>query len=125
MTIVVVRSLQTLMIHFNCLFVCSLTQNAAFHAIVQVIDFLDEATIKKTIIPKTKQVFEINSGVQAQANTLTCVERIIENLDKAEILDHVLPMLLNAKLGEPLVLVPAMSEFLPLYLLRFPGFSHG
>ena len=48
---------------------------------------------------------------QAQANTLTCIERIIENLDKTEILDHVLPMLLKAKLGEPLVLVPAMSEY--------------
>lgn len=53
------------------LFLCSwrlpaalITQNAAFHAIVQVIDFLDEATIKTTIIPKTKQVFESNSGVQ-------------------------------------------------------------
>ena len=39
-------------------------QNAALHAVVVVIDALDEDTIRRTIIPKTKQVFESNENVQ-------------------------------------------------------------
>lgn len=86
-------------------------QNAAFHAISHVIDMLDEVTIRKTIFPKTKQIFESNSSVPVQSNTLLCIERIIDNLDKSDILDHVLPIMLQAKLGEPLVLMPILRIY--------------
>lgn len=86
-------------------------QNAAFHAISHVIDMLDEVTIRKTIFPKTKQIFETNSSVPVQSNTLLCIERIVDNLDKGDILDHVLPILLQAKLGEPLVLMPILRIY--------------
>ena len=86
-------------------------QNAAFHAISHVIDMLDEVTIRQTIFPKTKQIFETNASVPVQSNTLLCIERIVDNLDKSDILDHVLPILLQAKLGEPLVLMPILRIY--------------
>ncbi|XP_022236078.1 uncharacterized protein LOC111083710, partial [Limulus polyphemus] len=39
-------------------------QCAALHAVVEVADHLDEAAVRKIILPKTKQAFEHNSGVK-------------------------------------------------------------
>lgn len=86
-------------------------QNAAFHAISHVIDMLDDATIRETVFPKAKQIFESNPSVPVQSNTLNCIERIVDNLEKEEILDHVLPILLSAKLEEPLVLLPVIRIY--------------
>lgn len=86
-------------------------QNAAFHAISHVIDMLDEGTIRQTIFPKTKQIFESNTSVPVQSNTLLCIERIVDNMDKSDILDHVLPILLQAKVSEPLVLLPVLRIY--------------
>lgn len=72
---------------------------------------LDETAIRKTIIPKAKSVFESSTSVQAQAISLGCLERLMENLDKNEIANHIMPILLNAKLGEPLVLMPVIRKF--------------
>lgn len=74
-------------------------------------DLLDEAAIKKTIIPKAKSVFQSSTSVQAQAISLGCLERLMENLDKNEIATHIMPILLSAKLGEPLVLMPVIRKY--------------
>src|SRR5690349_14095597 len=51
-------------------------QSAAMSALAHVIDHLDESTIRKLILPKTKQLFDINadtkvSQMAAVAATLT------------------------------------------------------
>lgn len=56
-------------------------QNAALHAVMIVIDGLDEETIRKTVIPKTKQVFESNPSVQVimkGTHTYSCVIAYLE-----------------------------------------------
>ncbi|XP_022244432.1 SCY1-like protein 2 [Limulus polyphemus] len=86
-------------------------QCAALHAVAQVADHLDEGPIRRMILPKTKQVFENNFGVKVQANALTCVEKIIDKLEKTDILDEVLPMLNKAKLQDPAVLMPVVRIY--------------
>ncbi|XP_054169221.1 SCY1-like protein 2 [Oppia nitens] len=92
-------------------------QCAALSAVAQVIDHLDDNTIRKMVLPKTKQIFENNCGVKeesllrVQANALICVERVIDNLDKTEILDDVLPMLSKAKLYDPFILMPVIRMY--------------
>ncbi len=49
--------------------------------------------------------------LQVQANALVCIERVIDNLEKTEILDDVLPMLSKAKLQDPAILMPIMREY--------------
>ncbi|CAG2100887.1 unnamed protein product [Medioppia subpectinata] len=44
---------------------------AALSAVAQVIDQLDETTIRKMVLPKTKQIFENNCGVKTISNTIT------------------------------------------------------
>ncbi|XP_076372839.1 SCY1-like protein 2 [Tachypleus tridentatus] len=86
-------------------------QCAALHAVAQVADHLDEGPIRKMILPRTKQVFDNNSGVKVQANALTCVEKIIDKLEKTDILDEVLPMLNKAKLQDPAILMPVVRIY--------------
>jgi hypothetical protein len=49
--------------------------------------------------------------LQVQANALVCIERVIDNLEKTEILDDVLPMLSKAKLQDPAILMPIIREY--------------
>ncbi|XP_067120668.1 SCY1-like protein 2 isoform X3 [Centruroides vittatus] len=92
-------------------------QCAALHAVAQIADYLEETAVRKMVLPRTKQVFENNSGVkedciiQVQANALTCVEKIIDKLEKTDILDEVLPMLGKAKLQDPIILVPVVRIY--------------
>ncbi|XP_015792718.1 SCY1-like protein 2 isoform X2 [Tetranychus urticae] len=86
-------------------------QCAALHAVSLVIDDLDQYTISKTVLPRAKFFFEGNSNIQIQANTLNCIERVLDNLEKTEILDEVLPILSKAKLTEPIVLMPVVRIY--------------
>nr|XP_046909925.1 SCY1-like protein 2 isoform X2 [Dermatophagoides farinae] len=80
-------------------------QSAAMSALSQVIDHLDEVTIRRMILPKTKQLFDINADVKIQINILICIEKVIGNLDKSDILDDVLPMIMRARIQDVSVLI--------------------
>lgn len=112
-------------------------------ALSQVIDHLDEGTIRKLILPKTKQLFDINADTkvrnglgaanfaitqsapwpillsrqltfmqpqQIQITILMCIEKVIENLDKTDILDDVLPMIMRARTQDASVLIIVISR---------------
>ena len=62
------------------------TQSAALVAVTNVYDCIDEASIKKMVLPKIKMVFEKNhTDVKIVANVLSCIERTLEKLDKAQV----------------------------------------
>ncbi|XP_070396311.1 SCY1-like protein 2 isoform X4 [Dermacentor albipictus] len=86
-------------------------QCAAMHAIAQIADYLEESAVRKMVLPRTKQVFENNSGIKVQANALICIEKIIDKLEKTDILDEVLPMLGKAKLQDPAILMPVVRIY--------------
>ncbi|XP_035225576.1 SCY1-like protein 2, partial [Stegodyphus dumicola] len=86
-------------------------QCAALHAVAQTADFLEETAVRKMVLPRTKQVFENNNGIKVQANALTCIEKIIDKLEKTDILDEVLPMLSKAKIQDPAILMPVVRIY--------------
>lgn len=49
-----------------------------------------------------------------QANALSCIERVIDSLEKTEILDDVLPLLSKAKIQDPAILLPVVSKYCTL-----------
>ncbi len=49
-------------------------------------------------------------SAQIQINILMCIEKVIENLDKTEILDDVLPMIMRARTQDASVLIIVISE---------------
>ncbi|RWS28073.1 SCY1-like protein 2 [Leptotrombidium deliense] len=66
---------------------------------------------RKMPVVKVEKVEVIYEMFQVQGTTLNCIERVIDNLQKTEILDDVLPMLLKAKLTEPLILMPVLRIY--------------
>ncbi|XP_022258861.1 SCY1-like protein 2 isoform X1 [Limulus polyphemus] len=92
-------------------------QSAALYALAQVAGYLDENAVRKMILPRTKQVFDNHTGtkedsvIQVQANALICIEKIIDKLEKTDILDEVLPMLNKAKLQDPAILLPVVRIY--------------
>ncbi|KAI2801048.1 hypothetical protein BLOT_011622, partial [Blomia tropicalis] len=80
-------------------------QSAAMSALSHVIDHLDETTIRKMILPKTKQLFDVNADTKIQINILICIEKVIGNLDKTDVQDDVLPMIMRARIQDASVLI--------------------
>uniref|UniRef100_A0A182S5N4 TATA-binding protein interacting (TIP20) domain-containing protein n=1 Tax=Anopheles maculatus TaxID=74869 RepID=A0A182S5N4_9DIPT len=81
-------------------------QSAALVAVTNVYDYLDDITIKKLVLPKLKSVFEKNqSDLKIMGNVLQCVERTLDKLDKSQIIDEVLPLLLEVRLTDPDIVV--------------------
>lgn len=95
---------------------CSVVQSAALVAVTNVAEYLDEASIRKMIMPKTKQVYEKNSGdIKIVLNVLSCVERTLDKLDRPMIIDEVLPMLWDVRLSDPEVILRVVSEYRRLH----------
>lgn len=64
-------------------------KSAALVAVVNVYETLDESSIRKMVLPKLKIVFEKNqTDLKIIANVLQCIERIMDKLDKAQVIDN-------------------------------------
>lgn len=71
-------------------------------AVTNVHEYLDETAIRRMVLPKTKVVYEKNQGdLKIVANVLQCIERTLDRLDKAQIIDEVLPLLWDVRLTDP------------------------
>ncbi|CRL00270.1 CLUMA_CG013543, isoform A [Clunio marinus] len=81
-------------------------QSAALVAVANVYEYVDELSIRRMVLPKIKTVFEKNqSDLKIMANVLQCVERILDKLDKSQIIDEVLPMLYEIRLSDPEIIL--------------------
>lgn len=74
---------------------------------------LDDQMIRKIVLPKTKLVFERNAGdLKLTLNVLACFDQIIDRLDKAAIIDDVLPLLWDVKLQDPEIIQEVVSKYI-------------
>lgn len=87
-------------------------QSAALVAVANVYEYVDELSIRRMVLPKIKTVFEKNqSDLKIMANVLQCVERILDKLDKSQIIDEVLPMLYEIRLSDPEIILRVVREY--------------
>ncbi|XP_046472921.1 SCY1-like protein 2 [Neodiprion pinetum] len=87
-------------------------QAAALVAVSNVTEYLDDMAIRRMVLPKLKGVFEKNSGdVRIMSNVLSCIECILERLDKQQIIDEVLPLLWEVKLQEPEIAIRVVNIY--------------
>ena len=76
-------------------------------------EYLDETAIRRMVLPKTKLVYEKNTGdLKIILNVLACVEKTLDRLDKAQIIDEVLPLLWNVRLQDPEITLRVVSKCL-------------
>ncbi|KAJ8976483.1 hypothetical protein NQ317_013704 [Molorchus minor] len=81
---------------------CPVDNSAALVAVTNVSEYLDETAIRRMILPKTKVIYEKNqTDIKLVSNVLSCVERTLDRLDKAQIIDEVLPLLYDIRLADP------------------------
>ncbi|KAF4525794.1 hypothetical protein B566_EDAN002056, partial [Ephemera danica] len=74
----------------------------AFESTTLQVQYLDEAAIRRMVLPKTKLVYEKNSGdLKIVLNVLLCLERTLDRLDRSMIIDEVLPLLWDVRLSDP------------------------
>ncbi|XP_075230291.1 SCY1-like protein bma [Lycorma delicatula] len=77
-------------------------QSAALVAVTNVSEYLDETSIRRMVLPKMKSVYEKNSSdLKLVLNVLSCIEKTLDRLDRAQIIDEVLPLLWDVRLQDP------------------------
>ncbi|KAJ8668715.1 hypothetical protein QAD02_010378 [Eretmocerus hayati] len=84
-------------------------QTAAFVAVPNVTDYLDDMAIRRTLLPKLKLAFEKSTTDQRiLMKALTC---ILDRLEKQQIMEEVLPLLWEVKLQEPEIIVRVVGIY--------------
>lgn len=61
-------------------------QGAALVAVTNVYEWLDDTSIRKSVLPKIRIVFDKNSNdLKIINNVLECIERVFAKLDKSQV----------------------------------------
>lgn len=88
-----------------------LSQSAALVAVTNVSEYLDETSVRRMVLPKTKAVYEKNtSDLKLVLNVLSCIEKTLDKLDKSQIIDEVLPLLWDVRLADPEITLRVVSK---------------
>ena len=83
---------------------------AAVSVIPTILDYFDEETVRNQILPKTKEVYAQNGAdVKIVLAVLACISRILNKMEKMVIVDEVLPVLFDVRLGDVNVLVRVLG----------------
>ncbi|XP_015127259.1 SCY1-like protein 2 isoform X1 [Diachasma alloeum] len=94
-------------------------QGAAFKAVTKVSEYLEDATLRKIVLPKLMNAFE-NSSTDSRILT-SCLSRILETLDTQQIVDEVYPLLWDIKLQQP----DAIARVVTIYRLLLSNKKFG
>ncbi|XP_071541659.1 SCY1-like protein 2 isoform X3 [Panulirus ornatus] len=87
-------------------------QTAAVVAASNASEHLDGEAIKRTVLPRTKAIYEKTPGdVSLCLTVLGCLERILEKLERSAIIDDVLPILGDVKLQDADVIVKVVNIY--------------
>jgi hypothetical protein len=84
---------------------------AAVSIIPVILDYFEDDVVRSEILPKTRTVYTQNGGdVKIVLAVLACVSKILNKLDKAAIIDEVMPLLFEVKLHDVNVLVRVLGQ---------------
>lgn len=101
-------------------------QSAALLAVANVYEYVDEVSIRRMVLPKIKTVFEKNqSDLKIMANVLQCIERVLDKLEKSQIIDEVLPMLYEIRLSDPEIILRIVRKLSELFCAFGNDFAEG
>ncbi|CAK9798389.1 SCY1-like protein 2 [Anthophora quadrimaculata] len=84
-------------------------QTAAFVAVSNVTEYIDDEAVRNVVLPKLLQAFEKNS-VDSRV-LMNVIPYILNRLEKQKIVDCILPLLSNVKLQEPEMIVRVVQIY--------------
>ncbi|XP_076462131.1 SCY1-like protein 2 [Babylonia areolata] len=110
---------------FNCLDSSSLhAQEAAIGAIGVVKEYLDDNILRKMVLPKAKSLFCRSTNVKMRINALSCIDHLLDSLDKMLILDDVLPFLTDITCQDPDVVIAVVNIYKHMLGEKRFGLTH-
>lgn len=93
------------------------SQSAALTAVTNVSNHLEEAAIRRMVLPKMKNVYDCNSNdVRVLGNILNCIEKVLDRLDKQQILDEVLPLIWDFKIYDSDMIIKVIRKYTYNYI---------
>ncbi|BFZ16293.1 hypothetical protein BsWGS_19332 [Bradybaena similaris] len=110
---------------FNTLDSSSLqAQEAALGAVGVIKEFLDDNILRKVVLPKAKSLFFRSTSVKIRVNALTCIDHLLDSLDKMLILDNILPFLANIPGQDPDVIMSVVGIYKHMLSDKKFGLTH-
>ncbi|XP_054733391.1 SCY1-like protein 2 isoform X1 [Anastrepha obliqua] len=77
-------------------------QSAAVVAVTNVFDNIEDVSIRRMVVPKVKSVFEKNlADPKIVQNVLICIERLMDKLERAQVMEEVLQLLGDVRIPDP------------------------
>ncbi|KAL4235553.1 hypothetical protein ACF0H5_003949 [Mactra antiquata] len=83
-------------------------QEAALGCIRLIKEYLDDNIMKTMVLPRAKSLYNKSDNMKMRINALTCIDTVLDSLDKMIILDEVLPFLMDITLGQDAKIVMAV-----------------
>ncbi|XP_017956241.1 SCY1-like protein 2 isoform X2 [Drosophila mojavensis] len=97
-------------------------QSAAVVAVGNVFDSIAELSIRRMVLPKVKMVFEKNiTDPKIVQNVLICIERVMDRMERAQVMEEVLPLLANVRIPDPDIIMRTVR----IYHKMFADKSYG
>ncbi|XP_046578667.1 SCY1-like protein 2 [Haliotis rubra] len=110
---------------FNTLDSTSLqAQEAAVAAINGIKEYLDDSIIKKMVLPRAKSLFYRSTNVKLRINALTCIDHMLDSLDKMLILDEILPFLADVSCQDAEVVMTIVGIYKHMLSDKKFGLTH-
>ncbi|XP_076089484.1 SCY1-like protein 2 isoform X3 [Mytilus galloprovincialis] len=110
---------------FNCLESTSIqAQEAALNAIGMVKEYLDDSFMKMLVLPRAKALFYKATNVRVKINALSCIDHVLDSLDKMTILDEVLPLLTESQCQDASIVITIVGIYKHLLSDRKFGLTH-
>ncbi|XP_017138491.1 SCY1-like protein 2 isoform X5 [Drosophila miranda] len=99
-------------------------QSAAVVAVANVFDSIDELSIRRMVLPKVKLVFEKNiTDPKIVQNVLMCIERVMDRMERAQVMEEVLPLLANIRIPDPDIIMRTVRIYHKLFVDKSYGLS--
>ncbi|XP_020816683.1 SCY1-like protein 2 isoform X2 [Drosophila serrata] len=99
-------------------------QSAAVVAVANVFDSIDELSIRRMVLPKVKLVFEKNiTDPKIVQNVLMCIERVMDRMERAQVMDEVLPLLANIRIPDPDIIMRTVRIYHKLFVDKTYGLT--
>ena len=90
----------------------SLFEVASIRASTSAHKYVDLDNITKRVLPRCKSIYESNpSDVTLCLVVLSCLEKILDKLERTTVIDEVLPILYDVRLQDAEVTVKVVSKF--------------
>ncbi|KAH3782679.1 hypothetical protein DPMN_160598 [Dreissena polymorpha] len=88
-------------------------------------EYLDDNIMKNMVLPRAKSLYNKSDNIKMRINALTCIDTVLDSLDKMMILDDVLPFLMDITLGQdPKIVMAVVGIYKHLLSDKKFGLTH-